>query len=83
MENKVCRICYGGDSERKERHQGKDLSKTINENPLLSACECTGSQRYVHYECLIRWIEGEKVEMESDQATNHVFMINSCELCHA
>ena len=40
---KSCRICY-------ENH---NLSK----NPLLYPCKCKGTIKWVHHECLIKWIQ--------------------------
>ena len=27
------------------------------ENPLLNSCQCDGSVRYIHYECLKYWLK--------------------------
>ncbi|XP_027144862.1 uncharacterized protein LOC104928472 [Larimichthys crocea] len=41
-EENVCRICYCNDNSP--------------ENPLVSPCRCKGSMKYIHLECLKRWI---------------------------
>ena len=37
-----CRICYS--------------SETTNYNQLISPCKCSGSMKYIHYECLFQYI---------------------------
>ena len=39
--NKMCRICY----------------ETENNGELVDPCKCSGSSKYVHQGCLLRWIE--------------------------
>ncbi|RNF11984.1 hypothetical protein TcG_09068 [Trypanosoma cruzi] len=56
-EENVCRICRDGEEEEK----------------LVSACECTGSVRWVHRTCLDRW------RMES--AKRNMRNVNRCEIC--
>ena len=43
MEEEYCKICYVGDEEAS--------------HPLMSPCLCTGSLKYVHHDCLVRWIK--------------------------
>lgn len=38
---KICRICFENET---------------SENPLISPCECSGSMKYIHEECLKKWI---------------------------
>ena len=70
---KVCRICYG-----------KDTNK---DNPLICPCTCKGSMKYIHYQCLKNWLNS-KIENESsiDSETEEVGITYcckdlSCELC--
>ena len=70
---KVCRICYGKD--------------TNIENPLICPCTCKGSMKYIHYQCLKNWLNS-KIEAESsiDSETEEVGITYSCkdlscELC--
>ncbi|RNE97481.1 hypothetical protein TraAM80_09352 [Trypanosoma rangeli] len=56
-EENVCRICRDGEEEEK----------------LVSACECTGSVRWVHRTCLDRW------RLESMK--RNIRNINRCEIC--
>lgn len=38
----TCKICWGGDCD--------------GSNPLISACQCDGSMRLIHLNCLRQWI---------------------------
>ncbi|OMJ92795.1 hypothetical protein SteCoe_4334 [Stentor coeruleus] len=53
-EQKMCRICYSSE----------------NGLALVSSCSCTGSQKYVHEECLKTWLLNKKQEN-----------LGQCELC--
>ena len=70
---KICRICYL-----------EELDK-IN-NPLLKPCKCSGSMKYIHYECLIHWIK-TKILVENSQFSSNdllsIYTLNAleCELC--
>ena len=80
-QNKVCRICLHGEEEPVKDCKGK-FKKPTN-NPLISPCDCTGSQQYIHYECLLKWIDNERLDLEGDKVINHIFVTNSCEICKA
>lgn len=43
---KICRVCYCGE-------------ESATENPLLNICECKGSMKYIHYECLKNWLDSK------------------------
>jgi len=44
--NSQCRICWNlGTSD-----------ESNSDNPLVTPCKCSGSQRYVHSQCLAKWI---------------------------
>lgn len=51
--SKACRICY----------EGEDLN-----NYLIQPCKCEGSMKYIHEECLKKWIDSNKKAL-------------SCEIC--
>lgn len=38
-----CKVCWDKDS--------------TEENPLLNSCQCDGSVRYIHYNCLKYWLK--------------------------
>uniref|UniRef100_A0A8C5WC30 RING-type E3 ubiquitin transferase n=1 Tax=Leptobrachium leishanense TaxID=445787 RepID=A0A8C5WC30_9ANUR len=60
-EEDLCRICLmGGDRA---------------ENPLISPCQCTGSLRYVHQECMKRWLLA-RITAGADLDT-----VRTCEMC--
>ena len=40
----ICKICYNGNEEE----------------PLLSPCNCSGSIKYVHQSCLMKWLKARK-----------------------
>ena len=40
--NPACRYCYG---------------KTIDDdNPFMAICNCSGSSKYIHMQCLVLWV---------------------------
>jgi len=43
---KICRVCYCGE-------------ESPAENPLINPCECKGSMKYIHYECLKSWLDAK------------------------
>ena len=43
--SKICRICYGDDNTDK--------------NPLIYPCKCSGSMKFIHYECLKTWLTNQ------------------------
>ncbi|XP_018598819.1 E3 ubiquitin-protein ligase MARCH7 isoform X2 [Scleropages formosus] len=60
-EGDLCRICQ----------MGEDSAS----NPLIEPCRCTGSLRYVHQECMKKWLHS-KISSGSD-----LDAIATCELC--
>ena len=40
----ICKICYNGSEDE----------------PLLSPCNCSGSIKYVHQSCLMKWLKARK-----------------------
>ncbi len=63
-----CRICLGEDMREAQ-------------NPLITPCKCAGSVRYVHLQCLKRWIQ-QRVRVEQHSNSVTVFWKSlSCELC--
>ena len=35
----------------------------MENNPLISPCLCTGSIRYIHNDCLKKWIVAQKISV--------------------
>jgi len=43
VDNRVCRICFGG------------VNEILESGKLISPCKCKGSMKYVHVNCLNEW----------------------------
>ena len=70
---KICRICYM-----------EEMDKKIN--PLMKPCKCSGSMKYIHYECLLHWLKTKVLINKNIYNNNGFFSIYSldlieCELC--
>ena len=70
---KICRICYMGEIDKKN-------------NPLIKPCKCSGSMKYIHYECLLHWLNSKVLISKNIYNNNGFFSIYSldlieCELC--
>ena len=69
---KLCKICYGEEDD------------PIN-NPLVQPCQCSGSLKYIHLECLKHWLNTKScINMENNERFN-VFLVKriECEICQA
>ena len=65
----ICRICY--------------LEEESSENPLIQPCECSGSMKYIHLDCLKRWLYTSifiKIESNNDSCL-YLKKPAECELC--
>ena len=70
---KICRICYIEEYDM------------IN-NPLIKPCKCSGSMKYIHYDCLLHWIRTkiiDKTQKYYDNDYSSIFNLElvECELC--
>ena len=70
---KICRICYMEEIDKKN-------------NPLIKPCKCSGSMKYIHYECLLHWLKTKVLISKNIYNNNGFFSIYSldlieCELC--
>ena len=66
----VCRICFEGTP-------ADDAS-----NPLVSPCHCAGSLRYIHVNCLRRWLDGQlQVKQFDDGGGSYYIRTINCEIC--
>ena len=64
----VCRICFEGPEEAT--------------NPLVSPCVCSGSLRYIHLDCLRRWLNGQLQVKEFESGGGSYFIrAIKCEIC--
>ncbi|NWT16960.1 MARH7 ligase, partial [Vireo altiloquus] len=60
-EGDLCRICQ--------------MSSASSDNLLIEPCKCTGSLRYVHQECMKKWLQSKINSGSSLEA------VTTCELC--
>ncbi|XP_005049825.1 PREDICTED: E3 ubiquitin-protein ligase MARCH7 isoform X1 [Ficedula albicollis] len=60
-EGDLCRICQ--------------MSSSSSDNLLIQPCKCTGSLRYVHQECMKKWLQSKINSGSSLEA------VTTCELC--
>ena len=68
--NEVCRICYIEEEDEKE-------------NPLVQPCQCSGSLRFIHLNCLKHWIQTRScIKVENNECCI-VFLFKEvqCEIC--
>jgi hypothetical protein len=64
----VCRICFEPSDE--------------NQNILLSPCNCAGSLRYIHVDCLRRWLDGQlQVKQFENGGGSYLIRTIHCEIC--
>lgn len=68
-ENDVCRICFS--------------FKTDKENPLISACKCTGTMKFIHLQCLKAWLNLKLVIKEVPNVRSYFWQSFECEICKA
>ena len=59
---KICRICYM-----------EEMDKKIN--PLIKPCKCSGSMKYIHYECLLHWLKTKVLISKNIYNNNGFFSI--------
>ena len=66
---KCCRICY--------------LDEDTDSNPLIQPCQCSGSLRYIHMDCLRHWIGTRNWTMVENNDHCCIYLIKEidCELC--
>ncbi|CAG9310306.1 unnamed protein product [Blepharisma stoltei] len=66
-ENKTCRICLSDGSE--------------HDNPMISPCKCSGSVKYIHLLCLVRWITSRLAIKADDNLHSYYWKSVDCEIC--
>jgi len=63
----TCRVCLNYNNSSK--------------NPLISACSCKGSLKFIHFNCLQKWLL-EKVEITEDALVFiYIWKEFRCEIC--
>jgi hypothetical protein len=67
--NKACRICY--------------MDEEQEDNPLIQPCICSGSMKYIHLQCLKKWLSSKVfVKIETSPIYNiYLCRKAECELC--
>ena len=65
---KICRICLCEDEGEKE-------------NPLVSPCNCDGTMKYIHIDCLKGWVNSKWAQKETQIVKTYLWKILTCELC--
>ena len=65
----LCKIC----------HTEEDTIR----NPLLSICHCTGSMRFVHYNCLKIWLNYKLTIKKQEHLNSYTWKSFACEICKA
>jgi E3 ubiquitin-protein ligase DOA10 len=63
-----CKICLGEEEEPKA-------------NPMISPCNCTGSMKHIHLQCLQEWLEGKKHMKETPYVNSYIWKGLECEIC--
>ena len=66
-ESEPCRICYN--------------TTNTQDNPLLSACKCTGSMKYMHFNCIKSWLNLKLVLKEAAEIKSYFWKSFECEIC--
>lgn len=69
--NKICRICYMEEDD-------------AISNPLLNPCICSGSMKYIHFQCLRHWINSKcysKINNNNSNCSIYKIKPVECELC--
>lgn len=62
-----CRFCWS--------------STTEDGNPLISSCQCAGTVRFIHYNCLKNWLDAKKNMKTNDNFTSIFWKSFECEIC--
>jgi len=63
----VCRICFSNLNHR--------------ENPMVSACCCTGSMKFMHVECIKSWLNSKLVVTKTPRLSSYNWRSFECEIC--
>lgn len=54
---------------------------STEENPLLNSCQCDGSVRYIHYNCLKYWLKQKMAKKEERNLVSYTWKQFECEIC--
>ena len=78
---KSCKICFETEDESEEID-----SNSKQKNIMISVCNCKGSLKYIHFNCLSKWIESRldyNIEYQSPICFKITLRNYYCELCKA
>ena len=68
--DRQCRICFQNDEEI---------------SPLISPCSCTGSLKYIHLQCLQKWLQSKiklnYKEVNNNLISSYIYQPAQCEVC--
>lgn len=64
---RLCRICFVEEEDKN--------------NPLVSLCSCAGSMKYIHFDCLRKWLKNKLVGKETKFSFTYKLKNLECELC--
>jgi hypothetical protein len=64
--DKTCRICFSG---------------AYPDDPLLTPCLCSGSMRFIHFNCLKYWLNSKRNVAQSEHAIAYYWESFHCEIC--
>ena len=65
-DEKLCRIC---------------LSEDEPDNPIISACMCIGSVKYIHLNCIREWLDSKMHKKETIFVNSYIWRGLECEIC--
>ncbi|NWW96256.1 MARH7 ligase, partial [Rhynochetos jubatus] len=66
-EGDLCRICQ--------------MASASSDNLLIEPCKCTGSLKYVHEECMKKWLQSKINSGKTDSGPGWNTTVTTCELC--
>jgi len=70
-------LADGGDESSEEG----SAKKNSNKNPLVAPCECDGSAKHIHIDCLREWLKSKATIRENNYTKNYIYKVSKCELC--
>ena len=81
---KHCKICFENDEDDITNSDYTNNNK--QKNIMISVCNCKGSLKYIHFNCLSKWIESRlEFNVEYKSPINFKITLKNyyCELCKA
>lgn len=50
-------------------------------NPLISPCLCSGTMKYLHVECLQKWLKNKTIFRENETTLTTLWKGLECDIC--